>query len=64
VLGYTSFGVTYWATDRLLREPVAIKEYLPNEFAVRLPEGAVRAKSDESRKNSRRDLRHSWKKRA
>jgi serine/threonine protein kinase len=47
VLGYTSFGVTYRATDRLPREPVAIKEHLPNEFAVRLPKGSVRANSDE-----------------
>jgi hypothetical protein len=47
VLGYSSFGVTYRATDTLLRQAVTIKEYLPSEFAVRLPEGAVCAKSDE-----------------
>jgi hypothetical protein len=47
VLGYTSFAITYRATDTLLREAVAIKEYLPNDVAVRLPEGAVRAKADE-----------------
>jgi hypothetical protein len=56
VLGYTSFGITYRATDRLLREAVAIKEYLPNEFAVRLPEGAVRAKSDEKQEELKTGL--------
>jgi serine/threonine protein kinase len=47
VLGHGDFSITYWAMDTLLRQAVAIKEYLPNEVAVRLPEGAVRAKSDE-----------------
>jgi hypothetical protein len=56
VLGYTSFGITYRATDTLLREPVAIKEYLPNEFAVRLPEGTVRAKSDENQEEFKTGL--------
>lgn len=56
VLGYTSFGITYRATDRLLREAVAIKEYLPNEVAVRLPDGAVRAKSDEKREEFKTGL--------
>jgi serine/threonine protein kinase len=49
ILSCTSLGITYRATDPLLCEAVAIKEYLPNEFAVRLPEGAVCAKSDETR---------------
>jgi hypothetical protein len=56
VLGHTSFGITYRATDRLLRESVAIKEYLPNEFAVRLPEGAVRPKSDENQEEFKTGL--------
>jgi hypothetical protein len=56
VVGYTSFGGTYRATDRLLREAVAIKEYLPNEFAVRLPDGAVRAKSDEKQEEFKTGL--------
>jgi serine/threonine protein kinase len=56
ILGYTSFGITYRATDTLLREAVAIKEYLPNEFAVRLPEGAVRAKSDEKQEEFKTGL--------
>ena len=44
VLGVGGFGVTYLAHDRTLERRVAVKEYLPNEFAMR--EGAtVYAKS-------------------
>ena len=39
VLGFGGFGVTYLAHDPKLDRRVAIKEYLPNEFAVR--EGAT-----------------------
>ena len=35
VLGVGGFGVTYLADDLTLQRQVAIKEYLPNEFAVR-----------------------------
>ena len=40
VLGHGGFGITYAATDTTLRKVVAIKEYLPAQFAVRA-EGAT-----------------------
>ena len=46
VLGSGGFGITYYARDEHLNKPVAIKEYLPSDFAVRTDGTSVRPKSD------------------
>ncbi len=45
VLGVGGFGITYRAVDEKLRRPVAVKEYLPSDFAMRVSGMEVRPRS-------------------
>lgn len=47
VLGQGAFGITYLATDSNLGRAVAIKEYLPSQYAHREPDGSVLAVTDD-----------------
>ncbi|MGF1614847.1 MAG: bifunctional serine/threonine-protein kinase/formylglycine-generating enzyme family protein [Gammaproteobacteria bacterium] len=47
VLGQGSFGITYLATDLNLHHPVAIKEYLPVDLAVREEDSAIYPATDD-----------------
>ena len=52
-LGAGGFGVTYLAYDRSLDRQVAIKEYLPHDWAARRPDGAVGPRSATHAENYR-----------
>ena len=49
ILGAGGFGITYMARDTTLDTMVAIKEYLPGDFAVRQGDSQVTAKSSTSK---------------
>lgn len=48
LLGHGGFGITYLAFDHVLDQPVAMKEYFPDDFARRQDDGEVVAKSDKT----------------
>jgi serine/threonine protein kinase len=48
VLGVGGFGLTYLALDQNLNLRVALKEYLPDDLALRAPDNTIAPRSDET----------------
>jgi hypothetical protein len=51
ILGSGGFGITYLGFDHNLNKPIAIKEYLPNDLAVRTDGSTVLPKSSADKKD-------------
>jgi len=49
VIGRGSYGITYLANDQYLNRKVAIKEYLPREYAIRKEDFSVRPVTDKQK---------------
>ena len=63
MLGSGGFGITYLAHDTHLGKRVAVKEYLPNDFAVRDAERTVRPKSFTDAGSYQWGLERFWRRR-
>ena len=51
VLGSGTFGITYLAEDNYLNKQVVIKEYFPNDIAVRNSDSTISAKTSSDKEN-------------